>query len=149
MYNNLLLLMKKILLLLSFLWMGVTPLLSQIPDGTVAPNFTVTNVVNNQSYTLYNLLDQGKTVYLDFFATWCGPCKMVGPILEGLKTDLGEGIRIYKIDVDQNPSLASQYNVRSVPTLMIFKNGKLQWRESGVRSKVELKKVIQSMNESR
>ncbi len=82
---------------------------------------------------------------IDFFATWCGPCRMVGPILEDLKSDLGEDIRIYKIDVDQNPSLASQYNVRSVPTLMIFKNGKLQWRESGVRSKAELKKVIQTM----
>lgn len=82
---------------------------------------------------------------IDFFATWCGPCRMVGPILEDLKSDLGEDIRIYKIDVDQNPSLASQYNVRSVPTLMIFKNGKLQWRESGVRSKAELKRVIQTM----
>lgn len=93
-----------------------------------------------------DLISSQTPTVIDFFATWCGPCKAVGPILEDLKTDLGEGVRIYKIDVDQNPSLASQYNVRSVPTLMIFKNGKLQWRESGVRSKSELKKVIQSMN---
>ncbi|MBK7935974.1 MAG: thioredoxin [Lewinellaceae bacterium] len=93
-----------------------------------------------------DLISSKTPTVIDFFATWCGPCKAVGPILEDLKTDLGEGVRIYKIDVDQNPSLASQYNVRSVPTLMIFKNGKLQWRESGVRSKSELKKVIQSMN---
>jgi len=92
-----------------------------------------------------DLISSQTPTVIDFFATWCGPCRMVGPILEDLKNELGENVRVYKIDVDQNPALASRYNVRSVPTLMIFKNGKLQWRESGVRSKAELKKVIQAI----
>lgn len=92
-----------------------------------------------------DLISSQTPTVIDFFATWCGPCRMVGPILEDLKNDLGEDVRVFKIDVDQNPALASRYNVRSVPTLMIFKNGKLQWRESGVRSKAELKKVIQAI----
>jgi thioredoxin 1 len=79
---------------------------------------------------------------IDFFATWCGPCRMVTPILEDLKSDLGEDVRVYKIDVDQNPGLAAQYNVRSIPTIMIFKDGKLQWRESGVQSKATLKNAL-------
>lgn len=82
---------------------------------------------------------------IDFFATWCGPCRMVTPILEDLKSDLGEDVRVYKIDVDQNPGLAMQYKVQSVPTLMIFKDGKLQWRVSGVQSKTTLKNVIASL----
>ena len=92
-----------------------------------------------------DLISSQTPTVIDFFATWCGPCRMVGPILEDLKNELGENVRVYKIDVDQNPALASRYNVRSVPTLMIFKNGKLQWRESGVRRKAELKKVIQAI----
>ncbi len=79
---------------------------------------------------------------IDFFATWCGPCRMVTPILEDLKSDMGENVRVYKIDVDQNQNLAAQYNVRSIPTIMIFKDGKLQWRESGVQSKATLKSVL-------
>ncbi len=79
---------------------------------------------------------------IDFFATWCGPCRMVTPILEDLKSDMGEKVRVYKIDVDQNQNLAAQYNVRSIPTIMIFKDGKLQWRESGVQSKATLKSVL-------
>ncbi len=82
---------------------------------------------------------------IDFFATWCGPCRMVTPILEDLKSDLGEGVRVYKIDVDQNPNLAAQFKVMSVPTLMIFKDGKLQWRQAGVQSKATLKNAIDSI----
>jgi thioredoxin 1 len=82
---------------------------------------------------------------IDFFATWCGPCRMVTPILEDLKSDMGESVRVYKIDVDQNPHLAAQYQVRSVPTLMIFKDGELQWRQAGVQSKATLKNVLETI----
>ncbi len=92
-----------------------------------------------------DLVDSKTPTVIDFFATWCGPCRMVGPILEDLKSDLGEEVRIYKIDVDQNPGLAAQYNVRSVPTIMVFKDGKLHWREAGVQSKTTLKNVISGL----
>ena len=92
-----------------------------------------------------DLVASGTPTIIDFFATWCGPCRMVGPILEDLKSDLGENVRIYKIDVDQNPGLAAQYNVQSVPTIMIFKDGQLQWRQAGVQSKATLKHVLASI----
>ena len=92
-----------------------------------------------------DLIASSTPTVIDFFATWCGPCRMVTPILEDLKSDLGENIRVYKIDVDQNQNLAAQYNVRSIPTIMIFKDGKLQWRESGVQSKATLKTVLASI----
>lgn len=92
-----------------------------------------------------DLISSETPTVIDFFATWCGPCRMVTPILEDLKSDLGESVRVYKIDVDQNPHLAAQYQVRSVPTLMIFKDGKLQWRQAGVQSKATLKSIIKSI----
>lgn len=92
-----------------------------------------------------DLVSSSTPTVIDFFATWCGPCRMVTPILEDLKSDLGEDVRVYKIDVDQNPGLAMQYNIQSVPTLMIFKDGKLQWRVSGVQSKTTIKNVIASL----
>ena len=92
-----------------------------------------------------DLITSSTPTVIDFFATWCGPCRMVTPILEDLKSELGENVRVYKIDVDQNPNLAAQYNVRSIPTIMIFKDGKMQWRESGVQSKATLKSAIASI----
>ena len=79
---------------------------------------------------------------VDFYAEWCGPCKMMKPILEEVKNDLGDKINILKIDIDKNNSAASVYQIQSVPTLMLFQNGKTLWRKSGVVAAEELKKLI-------
>ncbi|MEY2938661.1 MAG: hypothetical protein RL062_1250 [Bacteroidota bacterium] len=77
-------------------------------------------------------------VLVDFFATWCGPCQYQGPILEEVASDLGDQVRIIKIDVDKNPSVSQTYGVRSVPTLMVFQNGDVKWRHAGVKQRDEL-----------
>ncbi|WP_396171563.1 thioredoxin [Flavobacterium sp.] len=88
------------------------------------------------------IIKSEKIVLIDFFATWCGPCKTLAPILKHVKDNLGERITIIKIDVDKNQQLASQYQVRGVPTIILFQNGKQLWRESGVLSKEEIIKII-------
>ena len=79
---------------------------------------------------------------VDFFATWCGPCKMMHPVLEQLKDEMGESIRIIKIDVDKNNSLAMNYRVQSVPTLMLFRKGEMLWRQSGALRLNDLKAIV-------
>lgn len=88
------------------------------------------------------IIQSEKPVLIDFFATWCGPCKMLGPVLKEVKDSLGERISIIKIDVDKNQQISSQYQVRGVPTMILFQNGKQLWRQSGVLSKEEIIKTI-------
>ena len=94
--------------------------------------------------TFYDLVNQDKPVLVDFFAEWCGPCKSMKPILEQVKKDVGEKVSIIKIDIDKNNKIAGDYNVQSVPTLMLFKNGKMVWRQSGVAQTAQIKQVIES-----
>ena len=88
------------------------------------------------------LIQDARPVVVDFHALWCGPCKMQSPILKEVAIELGDKIKVIKIDVDQNPELASRYNIQGVPTLIIFKNGKLVWRQSGVVSKNQLFSIL-------
>lgn len=88
------------------------------------------------------IINQDTPVLVDFFAEWCGPCKMMSPILKQVKDTLGEKVSIIKIDVDKNQPLAAKYQVRGVPTLILFKNGKQIWRQSGVLQKDELITII-------
>ena len=89
------------------------------------------------------IIEDSKPVLIDFFAEWCGPCKMMPPILNQLKANMGSSLRILKIDVDKNPDVASKYQVRGVPTLLLMRSGKILWKQSGVLQAGELQQVIE------
>ncbi|AXT58215.1 thioredoxin [Aquimarina sp. MMG015] len=89
-----------------------------------------------------NIIDSNTPVLVDFYADWCGPCKTLAPILKEVKEELGTSIKIVKIDVDKNQPLAARYQVRGVPTMLLFKEGKQLWRQSGVLQKTEIISII-------
>lgn len=90
------------------------------------------------------IINANHLVLVDFYADWCGPCKMMSPILQEVKTTLQDTVKIIKINVDQHQDLAAHFMVRGVPTMMFFKSGKMLWRQSGVLSTTDLIKIIES-----
>jgi len=84
------------------------------------------------------LIKEGKPTLVDFFASWCGPCKMQSPIIEQVKKAIGDEANVIKVDIDSNSDVADRYKIQSVPTLIIFKNGEIKWRESGLHQADDL-----------
>jgi thioredoxin 1 len=91
-----------------------------------------------------NIINSSPLVLVDFYANWCGPCKVLAPILKEVKQELSDTIKIIKIDVDKNQSIAAKYQVRGVPTMILFKNGEQLWRQSGVLQKSDIINIIKS-----
>jgi thioredoxin 1 len=98
-----------------------------------------------QTKTFQELIEGDTPVLVDFFAEWCGPCKMMQPILEDTSKQLGGKVKILKVDVDKNPLAASRFQVRGVPTLVLFSKGEMVWRQSGVVPAHQLVKIIENM----
>lgn len=92
--------------------------------------------------SFHSILNDNKPVLVDFFAEWCGPCKTQAPVLKEVKSEIGDKVRIIKIDVDKSPAIAQQYQVSSIPTLILFRNGQAIWRQSGLATRKQLVDVI-------
>jgi len=97
--------------------------------------------------TFDEMIQSDKPVLVDFFAVWCGPCKMMTPVLKEVKAAVGDTAKIIKVDVDKSPQAANEYQVQGVPTFILFKNGKPLWRNSGVVPKARLIEVIKNFTD--
>lgn len=97
---------------------------------------------SEKKQTFADIINSETPVLVDFFAEWCGPCKMMTPILQDFAADMGERVRVIKVDVDKNPAVAQAYRIQGVPTLMLFQKGETKWRQSGVVQKRQLEQVI-------
>lgn len=93
-----------------------------------------------------SLINSGKPVLVDFYADWCSPCKMMAPILKQVAEEMGDEVKIIKVNVDKNQQASAVYGIRSVPTLMVFKDGDVKWRNSGVMQADQLKQVLKSVS---
>ena len=88
------------------------------------------------------IINEDRPVIIDFHALWCGPCKVQSPILKQIADELGDRVKVIKIDIDQNQEIAGRFNIRSVPTIMIFKNGEVKYQQAGVHTGPELMKIV-------
>jgi thioredoxin 1 len=95
--------------------------------------------------TFAGIISGNKPVLVDFSAEWCGPCKMMPPILKELKNKLGDTVTILKMDIDRNPAVAASYQIQSVPTLIVFQNGQIKWRQSGVLPAAQIQSVLEGI----
>ena len=118
---------------------------SELPSVLIdkkIPTFEAESLLNKKTFISKNEFDT-ETTLVNFFATWCGPCKMVGPIVEEIESEYSNKLKVGKLDVDSNQSSASQQNVMSIPTLLIFKEGQVVAQQVGALSKLQLKEFIE------
>jgi thioredoxin 1 len=104
--------------------------------------FEISGLQMNKMTTLQQIIQSDKPVLVDFHAEWCGPCKMMAPVLKELKAKLGDTVTILKVDVDKNPRAASEYNIQGVPTLILFRRGQIRWRQSGVVGENQIRQAL-------